>query len=227
MNAWPWSLVDRYPSPPANWLGPDERAHLAGLTLNKRRHDWLLGRWAAKTVILRALNIAQSHHPAAIQVLRAEDGAPRMVAPHLPELRLSISHTDGVAVSAVSHEQTPLGIDLEGIQPRSARFLEAYFTPAERANIQALTPTLSPHLLATAIWSGKEAALKALHLGLKVDTRAVSLTLTASSAPRQWQPFAMTWDHGLLGRDSVPTLRGWWQTWGRYVLTLVTGAHPV
>lgn len=73
----------------------------------------------------------------------------------------------------------------------------------------------------TAIWSAKAASLKALHLGLKVDTRSVSCVIEPlSKPPENWTRFCI---------DSVlpetPQLAGWWRVHAGYVLTLVVKSY--
>ena len=84
----------------------------------------------------------------------------------------------------------------------------------------------------------KEAVLKALRLGLTVDTRRVSCLCdlpasTASGMPGRWTQVRVTCHAGLLpwekGKDSHSTscqLSAWWRVQGAYVLTLaaLTGA---
>jgi 4'-phosphopantetheinyl transferase len=83
--------------------------------------------------------------------------------------------------------------------------------------------------LVTAVWSGKEAALKAIHEGLRVDTRGVSCQIEApKELPKAWRPYHTRWGRKL---DPLhhPKLRGWWMVSGQYVLTLATeddqGSH--
>jgi hypothetical protein len=77
----------------------------------------------------------------------------------------------------------------------------------------------------TAIWSAKEAALKAIHQGLKVDTRSVSCLIQAQdNPPESWTPFAVHWDQQRLNRP-LPPLAGWWRATETYILTLVTDTN--
>ncbi|MCB8986887.1 MAG: 4-phosphopantetheinyl transferase family protein [Ardenticatenaceae bacterium] len=50
-----------------------------------------------------------------------------------------------------------------------------------------------------AVWSAKEAVLKALHLGLTVDTRCVEcLIAPVAERPSTWTPFTIGCDDGCL-----------------------------
>jgi hypothetical protein len=61
---------------------------------------------------------------------------------------------------------------MEWVEARPAGFAEAYFTEAELEWVAQAG--VEQDWLVTAIWSAKEAALKAMRLGLTVDSRAVS-----------------------------------------------------
>jgi 4'-phosphopantetheinyl transferase len=80
----------------------------------------------------------------------------------------------------------------------------------------------------TAIWSAKEAALKALRLGLIVDTRSVLCSIGWPDRSDGWANVAFTFDDHLLGLDAVPALIGWWRRMGDFVLTVAatwSGRH--
>ncbi len=129
-----------------------------------------------------------------------------------------------------------VGVDVEGIAPRADSFVQAYFAADEMHWIgQALDDEQA--LLATITWSAKEAVLKALQLGLTVDTRrviclpATGLELTAD-AEHGWNEVYVQCDPALLpealrraGRLPLENsldwqMRGWWRRAGHFVLTL-------
>jgi phosphopantetheinyl transferase len=106
-----------------------------------------------------------------------------------------------------------VGADLERVERRSPYLVEDFFTIDEQKQVGA-APACSRDLLVTAIWSAKEAVLKAHGVGLSVDTRRVSCTLGTPSG--QWQGFSLP-----LGADPLTTnTTGWWQVAGEYVLAL-------
>jgi phosphopantetheinyl transferase len=225
-----WLTVERHNCPlPQCVLGPEERAHHAELRTEKRQQDWLLGRVAAKRLVLRHLGARGAGlPPAAIRIVSDPDGAPR-VAPaglaladtrlcaELRSLRISISHTAGRSLCALLGGQaTGLGADIEQVTARGASFAESYDTAAELA-LLAAAPTEHYDTLSTAIWSAKEAVLKFTRHGLRVDTRSVTC-LPAPPARGGWAPVAITTE--LTG---VP-LVGWWRVSADYVITIVAGA---
>jgi 4'-phosphopantetheinyl transferase len=112
---------------------------------------------------------------------------------------------------------TPLGCDVEQIAPRSDSFIADYFTTAEQALIEQ-APIGQRDALVNAIWSGKEAALKALELGLRVDTRAVTC-LPEYGRAQGWRPLSITFDPARLPAPAPPLI-GRWRIQGRYVVSI-------
>ena len=82
MSPQPLWLEQEAVSLPSNrdWLGPAEREHLASLEIEKRRQDWLLGRWTAKQTLFLAsvLEASAVDHPSQLEILPADDGSPRV-----------------------------------------------------------------------------------------------------------------------------------------------------
>jgi 4'-phosphopantetheinyl transferase len=210
---------------PMRLLAPEEQARLNAITNPKRRRDWLLGRWTAKQ-LLRAL-AEQSGKAAplpAITIASDENGAPytRFGVGTGAGWSLSLSHSRGVAFcAAMPGAGCRLGADIEWIEPRADGFAGDYLTPAELALVARAGSARDS--LITAMWSAKEAALKALRLGLRVDTRAVSCLIAPErDAAPGWQPFGLAWDERQFEQEQLPLPAGGWQRlWHGFVLTLV------
>lgn len=210
----------------AAWLSPAERERFSLLHVLKRRQEWLLGRWTAKRLIQTYLadeaGLATELYE--LSVVAGPTGAPelRVERPNLrfelTTLQLSISHSAGVAFCALSSGEEPVGADIERVEPRHPAFAGDYFTPAELLRIAA-TDEASRDTMITAIWSAKEAALKALLLGLTVDTRRVECL--PEPPDEDWAPVTITLDPSLPGRRP---LQGLWREQAGYVLTLATSA---
>jgi 4'-phosphopantetheinyl transferase len=150
-------------------------------------------------------------------------------------LSLSISHSGDHAFCALSlMECARVGADIELISEKTPEFVEQYFTPAECAAVAA-APEGRQVMAATLIWSAKESALKALHLGLRVDTRLVECPIAllgddeSGMAPLgyQWSRFQIRLDPtlwemaGLTCSDHPLQVAGWWQIMSNYALTMV------
>lgn len=211
---------------PAGLLHPFEEAQLAGLRVVKRRREWVLGRWTAKHLV--RLYLAQREGrpppaPADIVIGADPDGAPYVALASADDLirlplSLSLSHSGDRAFCALDDRPgVTVGADIERVEPREPGFVAQFFTPAEQAAVAAAIPTERDELI-TAIWSGKEAVLKALRLGLRVDTRQLSCLPTGATAAEGWLRLTIA-DEGLPLATPV-RLHGWWRTEDGFVQTL-------
>lgn len=122
-----------------------------------------------------------------------------------------------------------LGVDMERIETRGWEFVDDFFTADEIAQVRQAAPP-ERDTVVTAIWSAKEAVLKALRLGLTVDTRRLSVTLETDALDGGWirnpagalaiRPFDVVL-YGPLAQAPPARLMGWWGIFETYVLTLV------
>ncbi|MCL4868971.1 MAG: 4'-phosphopantetheinyl transferase superfamily protein [Anaerolineae bacterium] len=222
--------------PPAGLLSEVERDRLAQLTTEKRRRDWLCGRWTAK-LLLQTLHREKTGHCVPLDcfsIVNNADGVP-LITGHwslATGYALSLSHSHDHAFCAiVTRPQCPIGADLERIETRGDGFVEDYFTEAEKSRILLLPQDASRRqdslrsIYINATWSAKEAALKALHLGLSVDTRAVECLIEPfTEPPTDWTPFTVHGDDARLPCPAPPLI-GWWRVQDAFVLTVAVGAN--
>lgn len=206
-----------------DYLSPAEVNYWRGQKTTKRRQDWLLGRWATKH-LLQGLLLESSGLDLSldqIEIIKHIDGWPylrlSLDGKLTPDFTISISHSHHHAFCAVIEGPGHyLGADIEFIEPRSAGFVADYFTPVEQAFLAAASGEPQP-VLANAIWSGKEAALKAVRRGLAEDTRIIScLPHPPVDNGSPWMLMRLTWERG----SSQPELSGWWRRKGDFVMTL-------
>ncbi|MBN1642314.1 MAG: 4'-phosphopantetheinyl transferase superfamily protein [Anaerolineae bacterium] len=172
-----WHLCAAADAPAQGFLSAAERRTVEGLRFPKRREEWLLGRWTAKELLRLSIPAYESLPPGAISVCNDPDGAPYLSLEGEGRLTasLSISHRAGCAFCALSPATSPaIGADVEQVEPRAAAFVTDFFTAGEAERVWACAPATRDTLV-TAIWSAKEAVLKALRHGLRVDTRAVEV----------------------------------------------------
>jgi len=202
------------------WLSAGEIARLNGMRFAKRRNDWRLGRWTAKRALASYLNLpARPGVLNRIEIRPASSGAPEgFLADKPAALTVSLSHGAGRAFCAVAPAGLELGCDLEVIEPRSEAFLSDYFTAEEQALV-ARAPATDRARLSTLLWSGKESALKALHTGLRLDTRNVIVSPDdASFANNGWSRLQVRYG----GR----IFHGWWQHIDNIMRTVVANSLP-
>jgi 4'-phosphopantetheinyl transferase len=224
-----WLQQNERDTPADNdWLRPAELAQLDRLRFLKRRADWRLGRWTAKCALAMYLNAPLNAQTlATIEISPAPDGAPEVSIANQPNaLTLSLSHRGGVALCAVSTSGSKLGCDLELIEPRSEAFVADYFTVEEQTLVTQASRDDRFRVVAL-LWSAKESALKALRMGLRVDTRSVVVSLSAiprngedrheleAAFPSAWSPLSVRYSDG-------QHFYGWYQSATNYVRTLVS-----
>lgn len=194
-----------------DWLSPEELRVLDGFRLERRRADWLLGRYVSKQAVATVLGIRPFDR---VQVLAAEDGAPEAFVDGQPAgVEISITHRAGHGVCVVG--SGAVGCDLEAIEPRTQRFVNDFFTTRERQVVATATPE-EHDLIVALTWSAKESALKVLRSGLRRDTRSVEVELSDTSRRGAgWRPLSVS-----IGADAM-VLPGWWRIDGKQVLTVV------
>lgn len=200
------------------WLAPAERSTLAEMRFPRRRKEWRLGRWTAKSALAAHLNIGRPSLVLPRLEIRAnEDGAPDALIDGRPlPWSVSLSHSQGLAMAAVTVRDTAVGCDLERIEPETPRYVMPYLTEREQGYLEQLPVASQPHL-ATLLWSAKESALKTLRTGLTLDTKAVEIEIEVPvAAAPGWQPLRVLYTQGQV------SFHGWWRDYGAYVITLLT-----
>jgi 4'-phosphopantetheinyl transferase len=235
--------------PPAGLLSRAEQERYAGYLNPKRRRDWLSGRWTAKKLIQAHYAATAGLEPAldSFTITQEPDGAPYAIScdptlvgarsaessPVRLPLVLSISHSHGYALCAVCAGGEPapkLGADIELVERRDPAFAHDFFTAREQAAFAAVPARLAD-LMITATWSAKESVLKALRLGLRVDTRTVECFVTPAE-PHVWTPFCIELCPALGQKvpqaEPLASFAGWWRIMDnrlrpgtQFVLTLV------
>jgi 4'-phosphopantetheinyl transferase len=228
-----------------DWLGPMEAECLQSLHFAKRRNDWLLGRWTAKQALAESLGAPYDFAALArIEILAAESGAPEIfLSGQKIHTTISLSHRAGMAMCCVSFGGGRVGCDLETTETRSGAFIADYFTARERALIER-TPEKDRSLLVALLWGAKESALKALQVGLRLDTNSLEVRtlVTAAEAkaewpavprritqsengdvePARWRPLEVIADFITKDRQ---LFRGWWREADGMVRSILCQAH--
>ena len=191
-----------------SWLTAEERRVLTRFTVPKRRADWRLGRWTAKTAVSRVLAV----DPRRVAVVAAADGAPEaMLDGALLAMSLSISHRAGVGLAVVS-DGSVVGGDLELIEHRSNAFVREWFGPHEQALVFAAKAEGRRDEVACLLWSVKEAAAKVLRGGLRLPFRNASVTLESDLGNGELGRPGDGWHRSTVGWPSEGrAISGWWR----------------
>jgi len=205
---------------PPGWLSTAEEVVLDGMRFPARRRKWLLGRIAAKLAIGYQLEgpAGTAPPPTEIVIGNHDSGQPfATVCGERYDRPLSISHRDPIGVAAVGLPGTSIGVDIEMVEPRDPALVGDFFTEREATAVTAARGRDATMLVART-WSGKEAVLKALGLGLRRDTRTIEVgpELPGPDQPLPlWRPLAVT-----LSDPPAGTLSLSWSDGQRYLLTL-------
>jgi len=148
--------------------------------VEKRRHEWLLGRAAAKEAV-RSLLKDLHLQPKEIEIIPDPYGRPQVrycgaVLPALLYPSISIAHSDGTAIAlAVLDSEARVGIDVESLTHRREDFEAIAFSPDECSLLAALPADLRQEW-AVRMWCAKEAVGKALGRGLSAGLLAFRVT---------------------------------------------------
>jgi 4'-phosphopantetheinyl transferase len=198
-----------------NWLTSQETEVLAGLEFPKRRSDWLLGRWTAKSALSRLLP-APARPMTYWQIVAGQAGAPVVLENgNRSELAVSLSHRSGRALCVLSEKSMRIGCDLERVEVRSRSFEETWFTDHELLLLDR-QPVQERARCVTLIWSAKECTLKALGIGLKADTQRVGIRSFSPGCTGSWNRIEA--EDSFDGR----IFHGWWCNPGSIIMSVLS-----
>jgi len=207
--------------PPEGQLSAEELKRFAQMHFPKRRSEWLQGRLTAKKLIVQCVPGMESVPFDQITIANTPEGAPYVqVAGNVLPVPLSISHREGCAVAAVSTTHgVGLGIDLEWVEDHPQSFYEDFFTVGELRTLGEYAADKRAWA-GSLIWSAKEAVLKALGQGLRLDTRTVEILCIAIATVDSWGLVELR-----VANSENEIWYGYWRNLGQHVLTLaVRGA---
>ena len=206
-----------------SWLSDVEREQIQRLRFEKRRQDRLSGRWVAKNLLKNVLAEPESIYLNEISIENETSGAPIPIlnGNRIPG-SLSISHRGNTAVAAYCANPTlHIGIDLEQVEEKSPGFIEDYFTLAEVKQVNQLAVSQRAWA-ASLLWSGREAMLKAHQIGLRLDTRQISLKVPAFESRQVWQPLEISHHPA-----EMKQIKLFWRLMGETLITLaIKQNHP-
>jgi len=144
----------------------------------QRRTEWLLGRIAAKDAVRQWAwdNLGLTLAPVDISIVATATGKPMIECARLAQITalpdLSISHSQGYTVAALATPGMQIGVDLQKLSQNHADdLLLAAFGPAEQSWLQT-----GGTQVGVSLWCAKEAAAKAVGLGLGGDPRKWKIT---------------------------------------------------
>ncbi len=185
--------------PAADWLSPGELEELDALS-PRRRRDRMAGRVAAKRALTAHLReeLGWDADPRELVIANDEEGRPLVRLPRgtpagTPSISLSHSGWGGLCAVAAPGER--VGCDLEAVVPRPREVLAFVAAPDELGSVDPSDPAAQARL-----WTGKEAVLKLLGLGLDADAKMVEVRAGGAEVRLGGLP-ARRWEE--LGRPRI------------------------
>lgn len=206
---------------PDDRLSVEEWNRFRQMRFPKRRSEWLLGRLTAKELIVKCVPGMEKVPFGQITIANSPAGVPYVcMAEKILPVQLSISHRERCAVAAVSlNAGISQGIDLEWVEDHPLSFYEDFFTADE---VRTLGEYVAEQRAwaGSLTWSAKEAVLKALGQGLRMDTRAVEVLRIAKDQVDGWGEIELR-----VANMENESWFGFWRNQGQHVLTMaVRGA---
>jgi 4'-phosphopantetheinyl transferase len=127
--------------------------------VEKRRREWLGGRFALKQLAMNFFTFDMQH----MEVRNSPAGKPVLMVPGGTHLPVSITHSGDYAAAAIGLTGDNIGIDMELIENRGKEWARMCFHKDEISSGAAF--------FLTELWAKKEAVLKFLGTGLSLDMK--------------------------------------------------------
>lgn len=206
---WDWSLDD--PSTgshkPEDVLSADEVERMRRFATPMLQRRFL----AARAGLRRILGTCAACDPLALRFELNPFGKPSVIG--RPTLRFSLSHSADRAFLVVS-EECDVGADIEAVRQIEALDLSRrYFHPGEVAAIEGTTDQVSRLETFFAIWTLKEAVVKAMGTGLSTSLDSFEVSLAQGNPvmrvppPERPGPWWLHCEHGAYCRGvAVPSV---------------------
>ena len=155
------------------WLHPQELLVYGKFKIQKRKNDWLLGRWTAKSLFSSNFDINLSLKQ--IEIRANTNRAPDIfVNNRLLQWVVSISHSHSRSLCALANQGEGIGCDIEKIEQRNPSFIRDYYTAKEKEYINHYRNQDQINFV-NLLWSAKESVMKVLRLGLSIHPKKIEL----------------------------------------------------
>ncbi len=156
--------IDASIEPKTEW----ETQYIQKMKSSKRQQNFLAGRLAGKNAIQDLF-----HQPIAVDIQKGIFEQPILFSQTPYPIGVSISHSNTLAGAIAFEEGHPMGLDLHEIAPKNTKTILTQTTHFEQKVIEAYP---SPDLMATFVWTAKEALSKILRCGLMTSFKLLELS---------------------------------------------------
>ncbi len=181
------------------WLSPKERDQYQRFRFDKHRHTYLV----SHALLRGALSQTTQIRPDQLSFATNPYGKPHLdQSIPLPVPHFNLSHTDGLAVLAIS-AQTEVGVDVENTQRTGmTRELAENFFANEEYQVVAHLQDPERTIKMLEFWTLKESYIKAVGAGLSIPLDSFAFALRHAGCPAR-----------LIRLDANPLEINDWQFW--------------
>lgn len=205
VHIWIQRLAGPPPAERLDILSADERRRADDIRHPRVREHFVAGRLLARHALSQYANVEQ--HDWLFEA--TPDGRPEIASPQTePPLRFNLSHTDGLVVCVVT-DGADCGVDLERLDRQIDMMgIAAHsFDPEEVKTLEDLeTGALSRRFFA--LWTLKEAYLKAVGSGIRLRLDAVRFQVHQNGTIEHWisgadESLNQEWQFALFAPDAA------------------------
>jgi phosphopantetheinyl transferase len=136
----------------------------------KKKDDFLLGRYSAKKALSQICEVSQLSD---IDISNGVFGQPIVHYKDLYNVQISVAHGDNISASIVFEESHPTAIDIELIDKSKIADIKPQFTKTELALFPDLN--ISEELFVFILWTAKESLSKILRTGLTIPLNILEI----------------------------------------------------
>ena len=147
-------------------LSETETEEYDSITANKRKLSYMLGRYCAKKAITGLVMKNPKH-------IIVENAIFEQPVVNVPDISISITHSDQVGACVCFSNKLLMGIDVENIKPSKYHVLDSIAQEEEK---RILSNILGDELTAlTVLWTIKEALGKAIFTGITISEKLTTI----------------------------------------------------
>lgn len=174
--SWQEPVSDIFATPIFDTLSDDEKCRAYRFKAPLHQQRFVTARSALREILSKYLSIS----PKDISFAYSEDNKPYLGAENSLQIKFNLSHSDDIALYALNINQE-IGIDIEAIRSHTHDELAKRYFSVEEFKALSKLPEDERRKAFIAIWTRKEALIKANGKGLRIGLQAFTVSLTQES----------------------------------------------